>query len=753
MNEHMSWIAAASYAAEWGLRLALQAGVLATLLAMAVLAINLLLRRWLSTAQMGTLWGLVLLRLLLPAAPGSAWSLQNLLVGDRVEGVHSIAIPRDVAVMMSRVNNSDLQEVSFGVPVIDEAAMERPSNFELSRVINALFDSLPIIWLLGAGGCLAWTVATHWRFARQVRRTPISDDRRLIDLWTQACQVAGVRRVPSLIEFSGAEQPAVTGLFRPLLLLPPEVAELDDEQLRMIMLHELAHIRRYDVAANWTLAAIRALHWWNPIYWLAAARFSSLREQACDAFVIERTEASRRRVYSDLLVTMAERQPAAWRWRVMLSAGMLGFLPSLFRSFGVRGRLVAIHSLRIRRSRWHAVAGCVLLLLTAASGLTDARSSAPQNVHNLRRNNNEPLTVAEWMSQPRVGRATDAPNKVDPTEAGLKRLHMGPVVKKTYDVARSLQRLAIEEPRFESTTLLGHLVSLVLNVPPQKSYASAPTTLPRLRDSSRGFSIDGSQLHFRAPAAMHDELAVALAAWNDVGIGQISIETRVIQSQRDVAAELGLVWQHFGATTREFNAVEELGSLEGKSIIRGSTAVEHHAPITMTTLNEAQTLAFMEAVQGDRRTNVWQHPKVTVFNGQTATLADCTKRPFVTGVYYIAGAPGYEGAHQPKIEVVKEGTKIRIRATQSVDLKHVDLTARIQSSVIEEVLTASTVHRGGTVTIENPRVQRRDVELDAEVPDGGSLLVGCLPTSDEEEFFYVLFTPTPLEGRTFRAAE
>ena len=52
--------------------------------------------------------------------------------------------------------------------------------------------------------------------------------------------------------------------------LPSDVASLDDRQLRMIMLHELAHVRRRDVAFNWIVVLIRPAHWWNPIYWLAA---------------------------------------------------------------------------------------------------------------------------------------------------------------------------------------------------------------------------------------------------------------------------------------------------------------------------------------------------------------------------------------------------------------------------------------------------------------------------------------------------
>lgn len=144
---------------------------------------------------------------------------------------------------------------------------------------------------------------------------------------------------------------------------------------------------------------------------------------------------------------------------------------------------------------------------------------------------------------------------------------------------------------------------------------------------------------------------------------------------------------------------------------------------------------------------------VTVFNGQTATMVDCSQRPFVVGVEYVGGAPGFQGACQPKIEVVEEGMKIRFRATQSADLKQVALRSRMQTSVVEEVFTSSMKYHGEAVTIQNPQVSRRDVEFDANVADGESLLVGCMPTDGQEGFFYVLFTPEALSGKTFSKSE
>src|SRR5262245_15822492 len=65
--------------AESGLMWVTEAGLASIPLAAAVLLVNLLGRRWLSAGQMGLLWCLVLVRLLIPGAPASPFSLQNLI--------------------------------------------------------------------------------------------------------------------------------------------------------------------------------------------------------------------------------------------------------------------------------------------------------------------------------------------------------------------------------------------------------------------------------------------------------------------------------------------------------------------------------------------------------------------------------------------------------------------------------------------------------------------------------------------------
>ncbi|MCI0491804.1 MAG: hypothetical protein L0Z07_02580, partial [Planctomycetes bacterium] len=89
-------------------------------------------------------------------------------------------------------------------------------------------------------------------------------------------------------------------------------------------------------------------------------------------------------------------------------------------------------------------------------------------------------------------------------------------------------------------------------------------------------------------------------------------------------------------------------------------------------LSDIEAYFLIEAAQGDSRTNVLSAPKVTLFNGQQAFVADSTQRPFVMGVIPVVGE--FAAAQQPVIVVLNEGTMMTIQAVVSDDRRYVRLT-------------------------------------------------------------------------------
>jgi general secretion pathway protein D len=175
-------------------------------------------------------------------------------------------------------------------------------------------------------------------------------------------------------------------------------------------------------------------------------------------------------------------------------------------------------------------------------------------------------------------------------------------------------------------------------------------------------------------------------------------------------------------------------------------------------LSEIEAYFFINAAQGDRRTNVLQAPKVTLFNGQMAFVADTSQSPFVISVIPVVG--DFAAAQQPVIVILSEGTFLTVQAVVSNDRRFVRLTVIPFFSTIgtvdtftftgSETTTTSSSQEGiqdtpndntkkgnsGTTTRQGTTVQLPTfafvtVTTTVSVPDGGTVLLGGIKRLSE----------------------
>ncbi|MEZ5299441.1 MAG: M56 family metallopeptidase [Verrucomicrobiales bacterium] len=161
-------------------------------------------------------------------------------------------------------------------------------------------------WLTGAALAFGVAIDRAVKTARLLRSAwEIHEGgaRALLD----ACRrEAGVRRRVGLFACEALASPAVTGAIRPRIYLPPgAVGNLDPSELRHIFLHELGHVRRGDAAVAWLPEHAAALHWFNPLAWLARRLQRDDRELACDEFALRRLGAEGGRDYGRTLLKVA----------------------------------------------------------------------------------------------------------------------------------------------------------------------------------------------------------------------------------------------------------------------------------------------------------------------------------------------------------------------------------------------------------------------------------------------------------------
>lgn len=101
----------------------------------------------------------------------------------------------------------------------------------------------------------------------------------------------------------GIPSPAVTGIFRQRILLP---REYDAQDLRFILMHENAHIKRKDNLRRIVAIATACVHWFNPLSWLFLKSFLESLELACDEAVLRRCGEKEKKAYAGTLLRCAE---------------------------------------------------------------------------------------------------------------------------------------------------------------------------------------------------------------------------------------------------------------------------------------------------------------------------------------------------------------------------------------------------------------------------------------------------------------
>lgn len=334
----------------------LAATIRASLLALAVLAIQAALRTRMSARWRYVLWLPVALVLVAPSLPESSWSVDRYVVVR--------ATPAPTAASNELQVSLATSPQAMAAPTIAAAA-----HFEWRRVLAA-------VWLAGMAGLISAGGISYARTMRRMRSGAVSVGASIRAALTEAAEACGLRRAPSLLVSREVSSPAVTGFFRPVLLLPEHMqAEFSKEELHLVLCHECTHLRRWDVAGNWLLCLLQAVHWCNPVLWFAFARLRVDREAACDEQVMALRGEERRADYGHLLLKLAG-APSQGGFAV----GWVGiFGPGA----AMRSRILSITRYRRRHAGWGLlsvalVAALIVIGATRAPMAKASEDKAPQ---------------------------------------------------------------------------------------------------------------------------------------------------------------------------------------------------------------------------------------------------------------------------------------------------------------------------------------------------------------------------------------
>jgi beta-lactamase regulating signal transducer with metallopeptidase domain len=195
------------------------------------------------------------------------------------------------------------------------------------------------VWAAGTTAVLLYMLAGFliaWRLRRSARRvdTPWVDEAQAL---ARTLEIG----VPiACVESTRAPVPIVCGLWRPTIVMPQGAGLWPQERLRIVVLHELAHIKRRDYLTQALAQFICAAYWFNPLAWVAARCLRAERERACDDFVL--ATGTKGSDYARHLLEIARAMQLGW---LPTPAGL-----AMARRSRLEERLTAILDPEVRRS-------------------------------------------------------------------------------------------------------------------------------------------------------------------------------------------------------------------------------------------------------------------------------------------------------------------------------------------------------------------------------------------------------------------
>jgi HEAT repeat protein/beta-lactamase regulating signal transducer with metallopeptidase domain len=290
-------------------------------------------------------------------------------------------------------------------PSVSPAAAAVPS---IARRPGISWQSgLLIVWLVGAslvlGRLAVGIVAVQWMSRRieKVTEAPWLGQARAL------AQRLGVSPRIVFLRSGRATMPMAWGIFRPAVLMPSDADAWPAERLRIVLLHELAHVRRRDCLTHMLAQIACAGHWFNPLAWMAARRARTERERACDDLVL--AAGTRGPDYATELIEIA-RVMRAGRFPAVLAGASL----AMAHRSELEGRLMAILDPTVRRAGITRLKGAAATAMFAVAVMPLA-SMQPWTI--AAAEPQEPASSTQDVKQPAAPPSTVAPaTGAQPTE-------------------------------------------------------------------------------------------------------------------------------------------------------------------------------------------------------------------------------------------------------------------------------------------------------------------------------------------------
>lgn len=240
------------------------------------------------------LWGIVLLRLIIPFQVSSAFSIYSL--------IPKLELKQQEGYMQKTRNETG----TYHYKVVMENMVEE-SDMVLEDKLKNKIEKLSfwwIIWLVGVGISSGYFLIAYRKLYKEYNMSlPFENEQ--IRQWL----VKNHRKPSVKIRYSDkVSAPLSYGIFCPVILFPKKTEWEKEDEIAYILEHEYVHIKRYDSIMKLFVTGVTCIHWFNPLVWVMYLLFNRDLELTCDEEVVHRFGSHSKAAYARTLIAMEEQK-------------------------------------------------------------------------------------------------------------------------------------------------------------------------------------------------------------------------------------------------------------------------------------------------------------------------------------------------------------------------------------------------------------------------------------------------------------
>lgn len=366
----------------------IETSIMASIVVGFILCVKIVLRNKLTPRWQYVLWMILIVRLVLPWSPDSSYSIYSILsynCGTEAIFHQKESMNENVVVDDTNVSGNENNYAPSFIKIAEENEIGKQQN--KNEATFSFYTIFLYIWLAGVIILGIATVVMNRRLHRYMKKQPAITDERIVKIFEDCKKSMSVQQNIPLLLAGKISSPTVFGFFHPMVLLSSvHMKVLDEQQLKYVFYHELAHIKRRDVGVNWLMHSLLILNWFNPILWYAYSCMREDQELACDAFALTFIDSEEQIAYGHTIITLLEHYASYYQ---------TPSLANLSRNKRTLKRRIRMIKNFQKKSYRLSALGVIVVIAVSSVSLLNARADVPTK-------QKKEQTVVEKKEQPGV---------------------------------------------------------------------------------------------------------------------------------------------------------------------------------------------------------------------------------------------------------------------------------------------------------------------------------------------------------------